>query len=159
MPCSSYLTSQSSYISNFNSFPGAIKPFWPSEWKAGFGHSPECSSYANVWENQGKYTFSNCGSNDAVVPASLGIFLPPQIPPGVLRQIPFQVYKCCANCTLDVPEVRLYYFRDETGNNNNCPINKTPSSQNTVTTAPNEKRAISILNEKSNIAVVSGYTL
>lgn len=152
MPCSSYLTSQSSYISHFNFFPGAIKPFWPLEWREGFGRSPECSSWADVWRYQGKYTFSGCGSNDAVVPASQGIVLPNQIPPGVLRQIPFQVYECCGNCTLDISEVRLYYFRDETGNSSRCQANQTLSSQNT------EKRAPSI-RAGSNIAIVSGYTL
>ena len=161
MPCSSYLTSQSSYISNFNYFPDAIKAYWPAEWQAGFGHSPECTSYADIWESQGKYTFSNCGSNDAVVPASLGVILPPQIPPGVLRQIQFQVYKCCGNCTLDVPEVRLYYFRDETGttNNDSCQTNKILNSQSRFSTVSVDKRAISKINESSKIAIVSGYTL
>lgn len=155
MPCSSYLTSQSSYISHFNFYPDAIKPYWPFEWLEGFGRSPECSSYADVWRSQGKYTFSSCGSNDAVVPASQGIVLPHQVPPGVLRQIPFQVYECCGNCTLHVSEVRLYYFRDETSY---CQANQTLRSQATFTTASNRKRAHSIP-AGGSIAIVSGYTL
>ena len=158
MPCSSYLTSQSSYISHFNFFPDAIKPFWPAEWKVGFGRSPECTSYADVWRNQGKYTFSSCGSNDAIVTASPGIVLPHQIPPGVLRQIPFLVYECCGNCTLDVSEVRLYYFPDEAGNSSYCQANQTLVSQPTFPATVNKQRARSIP-ALSNIAIVSGYTL
>ncbi|MCJ1424628.1 hypothetical protein MMC29_002516 [Sticta canariensis] len=157
MPCSSYLTSQSSYISNFNYFPDAIKPYWPAEWKVEFGRSPECSSYAEVWRNQAKYTFSNCGSNDAIVTASPGIVLPHQIPPGVLRQVPFLVYECCGNCTLDVSEVRLYYFRDEAGNSSHCQANQTLVSQPTYAATANKKRARTIP-ASSNIAIVSGYT-
>lgn len=103
------------------------------------------------------YTFSSCGGNDAVVPASEGIFLPDQIPPGVLRQIPFQVYECCGNCTLDVSEVRLYYFRDVMGNSSDCQANQTLRSQTTSSAASNEKRGNAI-SAGSSIAIVSGYT-
>lgn len=159
MPCSSYLTAQSSYLYDFNPLPGAIKPYWPFEWQEGFGHSPQCTSYADVWEKLGKFTFSNCGSNDAIVPASEGIFLPSQIPPGVLRQIPYQVYKCCGNCTLDVKEVRLYYFRDETESSNYCHGNKTLGSPKPSSTVPDKKQAIPGLNNSNSIATLSGYTL
>lgn len=158
LPCASYLTSQSSYLSHFNPFPHGIKAFWPIEWQEGFGRSPECTSYAEAWRNQGKYTFSNCGSNDAVVPASEGIVLPDQIPPGVLRQIQWQVYECCGNCTLNVPEVRLYYFRDGTGNSSYCQANQTLKSHTIFPAASDEKRAHSSL-AGGSIAILNGYTL
>lgn len=157
LPCSSYLTAQSSYLNLANPFPCEIKPFFPDVWKSGFGRSPECTSYAAVYRNQGNYTFSNCGTNDAVVPASAGVCVPPQIPPGVLRQIPFQVYECCGNCTLDVAEVRLYYFPDETINTS-CHANMTLESRTNSSATLSENRANSILGS-SSIAILSGYTL
>ena len=156
MPCSSYLTSQSSYISNFNYYPQAQFPVWPEEWQRGFGRSPECTSYADVLRNQGKYTFSHCGSNDAVVQASEILYTPDQVPPGVNRRMSEFYYQCCGNCTLDVSEVRLYYFRDETVSSGDCQGNRTYSGFSTV--IPKEKRALTTLASDS-IAILSGYTL
>ena len=118
IPCSSYLSAQSTYLKSFNPLDGQILAYnWPADWQTGFGRSPECRSYGEVWRSQGKYTFSGCGTNDAVVPASEGIFLPSQIPPAVLRKHTFQTFECCGNCSLShIPEVRLYYFPDPMAN-------------------------------------------
>ncbi|MCJ1263802.1 hypothetical protein MMC22_003672 [Lobaria immixta] len=156
MPCSSYLTSQSSYISNFNYYPQAQFPVWPEEWQRGFGRSPECTSYADVLRNEGKYTFSHCGSNDAVVQASQMLYTPDQVPPGVNRRMSEFYYQCCGNCTLDVSEVRLYYFRDETVSSGDCQANRTYSGFSTAILR--EKRALTTLASDS-IAILSGYTL
>lgn len=161
LPCSSYLTAQSSYLQAFNPLPGAIKAFWPQEWKAGFGHSPQCTSYAEVWKKGGQYTFTDCGSNNAVVQASEGIQLPSQIPPGVLRSIPFQVYECCGNCTLDVGRVKIFYWGDESNNStgrsqiNDISNKVDPSSTVSLSADLNEKRAEGVL----DIAIINGYTL
>lgn len=158
VPCSSYLTAQSSYLKAFNPRYGEIfARNWPEDWQAGFGRSPECRSYAQVWQSQGEYTFSNCGTNNAIVQASEGIFLPSQIPPGVLRQIRFQVFECCGNCSLDVPEVRLYYFPDPLANEI-CKNRSTISNNINSSTTAIEKRTLSRL-DGFTTAVLSGYTL
>ena len=155
LPCSSYLMAQSAYLSAFNYQPGAIFNFWPKDWQDNFGHSPECKSYAQVWQSGGQYTFSNCGSLNTIVQASSGIALPTQIPPGVLRQIPFQVYECCGNCSLNVPEVRLYYFLDHTAPQ--CDQNQTSDSKVNPSGKIISKRMQSI--DTGSTTVVSGHTL
>lgn len=162
LPCSSYLTAQSSYLQAFNFFPDADKPFWPQEWQAGFGHSPQCTSYAEVWKKTGQYTFSECGSQDVVVQASQGVQLPSQIPPGVLRRIPFQWYECCGNCTLDVGRVKIFYWGDESSNSTSRSHIKDVSrkannfnSTISLSASLNEKRAEGV----RDIAIIDGQTL
>lgn len=128
----------------------------------GFGHSPQCTSYAEVWKQGGQYTFTGCGSENAVVQATPGVLLPSQIPPGMLRRIPFQTYECCGNCTLDAARVKVFYWGDE-GNNSTGrgQINDYSSKVDTVNStisllaSLDEKRAKGV----RDIAIVSGYTL
>ena len=84
LPCSSYLTAQSSFLGSLN----IDDESWPVEWATSFGRSPECRSYAKAFD-RGQYTASNCGSgNTSVIPvASQGLFdgYPVQLPPGVVR--------------------------------------------------------------------------
>lgn len=162
LPCSSYLTAQSSYLQAFNFYPDANKPFWPQEWQAGFGHSPQCTSYAEVWKKAGQFTFSECGSQNAIIQASQGIQLPSQIPPGVLRSIPFQYYECCGNCTLDVGRVKIFYWGDEGSNSTirshiNDISSKVNSFNSTISLSAslNEKRAEGV----RDIAIIDGHTL
>ena len=77
LPCSSYLTAQSSYLSGFQDpdEPGAMFARWPVDWQSGFGRSPECKSYAQAYSNGGQYTLSGCPANDAPIPH------PPPPPP------------------------------------------------------------------------------
>lgn len=157
LPCSSYLTAQSSYLQGFEPFPGAIKPFFPLEWQTGFGRSPECRSYAQAWEKRGgggEFTFSNCGSNNAVVTAAQGVALDSRIPPGVLNQIPFQVYECCGNCSVDALEVRLYYFPDETASTS-CSNQTLHKFNNSTEPAKKQPQPL----PGGSIAILSGYTL
>ena len=162
VPCSSYLTAQAAYLSAFEPHPGAIFPFWPDDWASSFGYSPQCTSYAEVWQRGGQYTFSNCGSSNTIVQASAptaGIALPTQIPPGVLRAIPptpHEVYKCCGNCSLDVPEVRLYYFPDNAAPQ--CQGNLTNNSTAAVFGRRIDRRELPRSNTGS-IAILSGHTL
>lgn len=135
-----------------------LAPFYPLEWQRGFGHSPECTSYAQVWQKGGQYTFSNCGSRNTVVQAAehsdLG-GLPSQVPPGVLRDWQDQYYVCCGNCSLHVSEVRLYYFPESS--TSDC-ANQTSNSTATVPTSPIGKR-IRSLAPSGRIATLSGHTL
>ena len=143
LPCSSYLSAQSTYIASEN-YPGDLNGyFFPedlsdgsdlSNWAINFGQSPECRSFAESI-SQEKYTFSGCGK---YADPSL------QIPPGVLRYAGHATtYMCCGNCSLDIPEVRLYYFPDKTSID--CQNNKTSNSTSSLTA--------------QSTAMVSGLTL
>ena len=75
LPCSSYLTAQSSYLVSVGKFrdPTQFSDDLPMTWSAfaatgiaktwqiKFGQSPECRSFAQAY-SKSLYTFSNCGS-------------------------------------------------------------------------------------------------
>ena len=156
LPCSSYLTAQSSFLGRND--PDEV--IWPIEWQTHFGRSPECKSYAQAFD-RGQYTASNCGSgNTSVHPiANKGSFddYPMQIPPGVLRYWTADIfYSCCGNCSLEISEVRLYYFPDGTATE--CSHNQTSNFTSLLSTGKPGKRVQSLVGDGS-IAVVSGHTL
>ena len=156
LPCSSYLSAQSSFLGPLN----IDDESWPAEWATNFGHSPECHSYARAFD-KGQYTASNCGShNPSVIPVAsqgLGDSYPVGIPPGVIRYwTAFEFYSCCGNCTLQVPEIRLLYFPDST--TTECHLNQTSNSSSILSTGKLGKRVQSLIADGS-IAVVSGHTL
>ena len=130
----------------------------PVDWAINFGHSPECRSYAADFQN-GIYTRSGCGDRETVIPATDwgetqgGIQYPAEFPPGA-KQSYSHVYvgSCCGNCSLDVKEVRLYYFPDRT--TANYQNNQTVNSSSTIL----GKRVQSLVTDGST-AVVSGHTL
>ena len=177
LPCSSYLSAQSAYLEYENN-PDGPEPgdiwanpesgvFWMNidytpppdmmDWIVGFGQSPECRSYADAM-SQGQYTFSDCGSSNTVIQTAGGsdFSYPLQIPPGVVRQFsPDYQGTCCGNCSLDIPEVRLFYFPDT---NTNCQHNQTSNVTSTVP-APNLEKRIHSLVANGSTAVVSGHTL
>lgn len=156
LPCSSYLTSQADYLLSARLESGGnIIGQQALEWLTAFGRSPECKSYAGFHRNEERYTFSDCGSLNTVIQASEGFSLPTQIPPGVVDQFRPLGYSCCGNCTLIVPEVRLFYFPDPT--TPRCESRLSNSSSILSTRAIN-KRAQS-LNNTGSIAVLSGHTL
>ena len=158
LPCSSYLSAQSSFLGNIDmgNLTGNI---WPMEWQINFGRSPECRSYARAF-SRGQYTASNCGSGNSSVYTVASAYLesyPVQMPPGVNRyESPGKIYACCGNCSLEIPEVRLYYFPDDTATNchNNQPFNST----SVLSTGTLGKRMQSLVGD-GGIAVVSGHTL
>ena len=161
VPCSSYLSAQSTYLNNFVSADG--DPFFSGEWFGypeledwgiSFGRSPECRSYANALK-KGQYTFSGCGSSNKVVPTD-GSYSS-QFPPGIVRHFPPHPEDgtCCGDCSLDIPEVRIYYFPDKT---NNCHHNQTSNVTSTLPARNLEKRIHSLIVDGST-AVVSGHTL
>ena len=151
LPCSSYLTAQSSYISGFQDpdEPGAIFARWPVDWQNGFGRSPECKSYAQAYKNSGQYTLSGCPASDAPIPAQEAGYLPSQLPAAIFRQRIDQIYECCGDCSLLVQQVRLYYFPEN--NASYC------SSLNTTVAKANTTMAA--IDNIPSIAVTNGHTL
>ena len=161
LPCSSYLSAQSSYLEGLNPI-GCFQQSYATEddplvdWQIGFGERSECRSYANA-VNQRQWTISfnpNCGSNATIVQADIGgfdSFWP--IPPGV-KQILCDGFDftCCGDCSVQIPEVRLFYFPDETDQNNQT------SNLTSVTSASIQKRVQSLVADGSTV-VVSGNTL
>lgn len=156
LPCSSYLTAQSSFLGSLS----IDQDSWPMEWVTSFGRSPECRSYVKAFD-RGQYTASNCGSgNPSVINVtSQGQFYyyPAQVPPGVWRYwTAFEFFSCCGNCSLVIPEIRLFYFPDST--TTECHYNQTSNSTSLLATGNHKKRAQSLVRDEST-AVVSGHTL
>ncbi|MDI1484877.1 MAG: hypothetical protein OHK93_000011 [Ramalina farinacea] len=110
----------------------------PSEWNLNFGRSPECRAYAQQEEQGGQWNLAGCPAGNDVEPVrmpavtsrdpyqqpawggacdrqfSAWAFLPTQLPPGIIQyKSDYDCQTCCGNCTIDVPEFRLYYFEDE----------------------------------------------
>ena len=155
LPCSSYLTEQSTYL-----LPDSLGSLYdmgevPLDWMNNFGHSPECTSYAAEYVNQ-LYTISGCGDQDTVIGNQDNGAYPTQIPPAVVRRMsPYYNALCCGNCSLSASEVRLYYFPDSSAPN--CEYNQT-SNSSSMLSGQNRKRAHSLISNGS-IVVTSGYTL
>ena len=108
--------------------------------------------------SQGQYTLPGCGSSNTVVqtgdPVDPSDPLP--TPAGIERyQSPGNLYSCCGNCSLDIPEVRLYYFPEK--NSINCQ-NQTSNLTSSLSAQSLRKRVHSLIADGST-AVVSGHTL
>ena len=151
LPCSSYLTAQSSYLSGFQDpdEPGAIFPRWPLDWERGFGRSPECKSYAHAYKNKGEYTFSACPASDVPIAAQAAGYQPSQLPAAIFRQRIDQIYECCGDCSLLVPQVRLYYFPEK--NATNCLGQNATIATSNIT--------LDASNNVASIAITNGHTL
>ena len=162
LPCSSYLSAQSAHLEYENN-PDDPRPgdFWADEapdgsdlwtWDVKFGQSPECRSYVAI--DRGQSTFSGCDGSNMVIQTARG--LDTQIPPGVSRYFsPEYQGSCCGNCSLDIPEVRLYYFPDKT---TDCQHNVTSNVTSTFPAQKLEKR-IHPLVANGSTAVIDGHTL
>ena len=110
----------------------------PSDWNLNFGRSPECKAYAQREEQGGQWDLAGCPAGDDVEPVrmpavtsvdpyqqpawgsacdrqfSAWALLPTQLPPGIVQyKSDYDCQTCCGNCTIEVPEFRLYYFQDE----------------------------------------------
>lgn len=151
LQCSSYLSAQATYLANENDpnegnlYVGWREIPWMEEWVLNFGRSPECRSYAEA-PSQGQYTLSGCGGSKTD---------PSQIPPGILRHFSPDSGTCCGDCSVDIPEVRLYYFPEK---NVDCHPNQT-SNVNSTLPAQNLEKRIHSLVVGGSTAVVSGHTL
>ena len=167
LPCSSYLGAQKAYL-EYRNYPGVPTDdyLWQNhqkylddpilvDWDINFGRSPECRSYAEA-RDKGEYTFLGCGRVNTVVQASEA--LPSQIPPGLVRygDPGSTAGTCCGECSLDVQEVRLYYFLDKT--TIDCHQNQTSNFTSTLP-ARNLRKPEHSLGVGGSIAVISGHTL
>ena len=157
LPCSSYLSVQSQYLKP----PISMEPFFhdnPGEasWGINFGHSPECRSYAEAYR-RGQYTFPDCGISSTAFQADQTSLYPSQIPPGLIQQFSdLSVGFCCGNCSLDLPEVRLYYFPDSSVTD--CGYNQSFNTTS-ISSAENLPKRVQSLVGDGNVAIVSGHTL
>ena len=153
LPCSSYLSAQSAYIENLQQLE--LGCFHAGEWQTKFGESPECRSYGSAL-TKSQYTVSDCGSNTKVIQATLDFGTPWPMPAGVNQFLCEEyTFTCCGNCSLGIPEVRLYYFPDKTFVD--CQNNQT-SNLTSVPSALNQERAHSLIANGST-AVINGHTL
>ena len=123
------------------------------DWNKKFGQILECRSYAKAIR-QGQHAFLDCGSNNTVVQTveGVGYNYSSLLPPGVVRDD----YTCCGNCSLEIPEVRLYYFPDQTITS--CQNNQTFNITSTLSSDNLNKRVHSLVANGAT-AIVSGYTL
>ena len=152
LPCSSYLTAQSSFLGLETDVNGSAG----MEWRTNFGRSPECKSYARAF-SRGQYIASNCDSGSlSVYPIASQVY-PVQVPPGVNGYFEAgESFSCCGNCSLEIQEIKLYYFLD--GTTTNCHQNQTSNSISLLSNGDLKKRLQSVVGDGS-IAVVSGHTL
>lgn len=156
LPCSSYLTAQAAHLlSGRVESGGHITQKDAREWLTAFGRSPQCKSFAGVHRNEGQYTLSDCGSSNTIIQASEGFSLPTQIPPGVFDRFRPLDYACCGNCTLIIPEVRLFYFPDEVASQ----CENQPSNSSAIVSARAINKRVQSLNNTGSVAILSGHTL
>ena len=164
LPCSSYLKAQSQYLqppddSGYDIIVDGTNN-WPNDWLPHFGRSPECKSYAEAYSRQ-QFTFPGCSTSSVIhlpnqAPEEDPSY-PWQIPPGVIRRFsPEYTGYCCGNCSLNLTEVRLYYFPDSTITD--CHNNTSFNHSSVLSSEILVKREHSLIGDGS-IAVVSGHTL
>lgn len=180
VPCSYYLLAQAK-SADLAYQPGdlnihLLRP--EAGYLSSFGHSPECSVYANDlrahpvvdgWDGRtvgtdvlnseddarrSAFQFSKCGSQDETDPR---VYTPPGVTMTNMGG-PFEDFYCCGACTLKVPEIRLWYFPDSStysclGDSANA-TSRNRLSSNHISL---NKRIESLLN--GSTLITDGYTL
>ena len=168
LPCSSYLSAQATHLEYENdAYDPVPNQLWENgdwvyshlldNWNTKFGRSPECRSYAEAM-NKGQFTFSVCGGSNTVVTVQPGGLFdyPASVPPGVQRYFsPDYQGTCCGTCSLDIPEVRLYYFPGKTSS---CHHNQTSNVTSTLPSRKFKSRLHPLVADEST-AVIDGHTL
>ena len=139
-------------MENYGNGPG-------DPWGTNFGQSPQCRSYAEAM-GRGQSTFSDCAISNTTIQTDGGlpaIYLLHNMP-GLIRyfDIGDTDGRCCGNCSLDVAEVRLYYFPDKSIVN--CHNNQTSNFTSSLPARSLEKRVHPLVASGSTV-VVSGHTL
>ena len=187
LPCSSYLASQSTYVhelakaANLETYesrsPGPGGPTslaeGQHEWERRFGRSPQCTSYAELLQNNPgvvPYTFDQC-PKDAVGTGSSGndYSLPTQVPPGVIRGPNGLRYLCCSDCYFPIFQFRLYYFKEKSMEDY-CRLQGRNATNEEVSTSyyvetssggPLMKRNVSVIQTKpgASVATVDGIAM
>lgn len=89
---------------------------------------------------------------------SAGVCAPEQIPPGVRNKLQAFYYDCCGKCTVDIPEVRLYYFQDEDFDTA-CQGNTSIGIYNNTTSPRYSDRLSGKLPAAVRTAILGTYTL
>ena len=173
LPCSSYLSAQFTYIWNQTYFGVPTQDNQPTAnkgvgwgngegepWGTNFGQSPQCRSYAEAI-SRGESTFSDCAISNSSIQTDEEISVIDLLKnyPGLVRYFDpgdEDSSTCCGNCSLDLPEVRLYYFLDET--TIDCYNNQTFNSTSALSSPNLGKRVHSLITNESTV-IVSGHTL
>ena len=120
MQCSSYIRSQREYL---QSVTDLFDPAWKNTWKwiNNFGRSPQCRSFASIWQDGGTFSLAGCPATEAQLQATESYQRPLA---GALPLLynraamnydwpPQDVHVCCGKCDVDAPRVRLLYFPDD----------------------------------------------
>lgn len=176
VPCSVYLSAQATSAQRYGwgAIQGEFGYVSPNGYDMSFGRSPECTSYAHHVQNSIPMSLSGCGQN-----ASGTIYSPDKyhgltdeflknLPGGILRYVKLgpmeEAYYCCGSCFMEVDEIRVLYFPDESIRTcSQSYWNKTTehNTTNSITFNQNDfhKRAHSLLGNGSSIAVLDGYTM
>ena len=126
LPCSEYLTSQSSYLlslAGMDFFKHPQVSTVRQSWQQTFGESPECRSFASAFLHGGALSLSGCPAGKTQISVAQSKSLPPEVPAWVvapaekLAQTSFtkgmDEWICCGMCELNVPKVEVLYFADE----------------------------------------------
>ena len=172
LPCSSYLSAQFTYVWNQTYFgvptqdnlnSGNKGAGWGNgegdPWGTNFGQSPQCRSYAEALA-RGQSTFAGCSISNASIQTDGGLSAADLLEayPGLIRYFDSNDMDgngtCCGNCSLDIPEVRLYYFPDKS--TVHCHDNQT---SNFTSPARNLEKRVHSLVASGSTAVISGHTL
>ena len=185
MPCSSLLASQSLYLSRdqriLEALPISVPP---DSWGRKFGRSSQCRSWANLIRAHsptGSFKLNQCTGDAVAVNVSFSPFFngaktinEPQVsllPPGIVHRPAkgtlWDSFYCCGNCSIDLSEVELYYFEDESATEY-ChslrraiftPNNTLNSDSNTLNLSRTIGEPPFVRTSKGSLAVVSGHTL
>lgn len=167
VPCSYYLSAQSK---------SAMYQQWAAsmEYVRSFGHSPECTAYAEVVHAQERFINKNNSKNldelnsiessvyaDANCERDISHDFASYTPAGVSNSNVgggASDFFCCGECTLVVPEIRLLYFPGPT--RYECAHGFQNSTKSMLSTGSRilEKRFHSLLTNKTTL-VSDGYTL
>ena len=124
VPCSSFLSRNA--VSKYR---------YDGDWWRNFGKSPECLSYASLYQSGGVYTLSGCAANvtsPTLISAGKSS-LPSQIPNpshfiyGEYQHNPY----CCGDCDFDAVDVDVFFWPDDEAveycNRRNATLSRTPT--------------------------------
>ena len=174
LPCSSYLSSQKSFVNGIAPDDTTAKV---PEWDAIFGRSPECWSFADIHLSLNvssfTWTYSQCENRKTVYTVGLtdprrGLKMPAAFPPRVVRGKDIIVdLPCCAGCAINAADIRLYYFRDQAaidychsqGRKVVVPSEMLNGTANITRASESFATHAVSLPPNESIAVVSGHTL
>lgn len=171
IPCSVYLSAQATSAQRQHHLR-ADGFYGPTGYEISFGRSPECTSYVQHVQNDIPMSLSGCGPNSS---ATIGTHLAAsqRLSGNFPKHLPFGIAKnygrdeavyCCGSCYMEVDEIRVLYFPDESIRPcSQSDWNPTTEHHTTNSITSNSHgfhpRAHSLLGNGSRIAVLDGYTM